>query len=203
MHPWKSSLTLSGSCGPCSLHPTSYFLLPTSDFLLLLPTPYIPHPNLIILRPLHPTSYFLLPTSYSLLPISCILLPTPYSLHPTPCILLPASYSLLPTPYFLLPTSHSLTSSGSCGSDCAGGACTLHPAPSARGPALVFRRAGCAMYPVPVSPAPPPCAVGGVGVVLRSVTPTSGSAPRCLIWMCTWIGDVRASIVRRVRLIHL
>ena len=147
MHPWKSSLTLSGSCGPCSLHPTSYFLLPTSDFLLLLPTPYIPHPNLIILRPLHPTSYFLLPTSYSLLPISCILLPTPYSLHPTPCFLLPTSYSLLPTPYIPLPHLVRLLRLRLRGRGVHPAPCTLGPRPRIGLPPRRLRHVPCTRVP--------------------------------------------------------
>jgi len=74
-----------GSKRPLGTYISSYFLIPTSYFLL---------------------PYFLLPTSFFLLHTSYFLLPTPHFLLSTSCFLLPTPYFLLRT--FLLPTSYLL-----------------------------------------------------------------------------------------------
>ena len=79
---WRSCL---------SLLPSSYFLVPTSEFLL-------------------PTSDFRVPTSCVLLPTTDCLLPTSYFRVPTSEFLLPSSYFLLPTSEFLLPSPYSISS---------------------------------------------------------------------------------------------
>ena len=71
---------------PSLLLPTSYFLLPTSYFLLAMPERPKVEPYLLLL-----TSYFLLPTSYFLPPTSYLLLPTSYLLPPTSYLLPPTS----------------------------------------------------------------------------------------------------------------